>query len=275
MTSLIFNLLAENAMAIGIFPFGEPVNLVKQQDSTRKRVFILGVYASAVHAELKLPNGKTAVKALAVASEPYIFWRGDNAQDIISKIKIPQLIGELLPANEKYNGPSGKSLDNDILAPLFLSRDDAWLCDLVPYSCMNKGQEDAINRVYLDLASKHKLPLASTPKLPKILVDNQRAKEIEKEILDSGAEVLIPLGDQPIKWFIKRYDKNWNKLSDFGIKDDEYGKLHTVLIGNKSIKILPLAHPRQISKLGLHSNDWFEIHQRWINKAPKLPVSGN
>jgi len=35
---------------IGIFPFGEEVHKVEQKDRTPKNVFILGVYASAVHA---------------------------------------------------------------------------------------------------------------------------------------------------------------------------------------------------------------------------------
>jgi len=37
-------------MMIGIFPFGEEVHKVEQKDRSPKQVFILGVYASAVHA---------------------------------------------------------------------------------------------------------------------------------------------------------------------------------------------------------------------------------
>lgn len=35
---------------IGTFPFGEPVKAVTQTDRSEKDVFVLGVYASAVHA---------------------------------------------------------------------------------------------------------------------------------------------------------------------------------------------------------------------------------
>jgi len=38
---------------IGIFPFGEKVREVEQKDRSPKQVFILGVYASAVHAKWK------------------------------------------------------------------------------------------------------------------------------------------------------------------------------------------------------------------------------
>jgi hypothetical protein len=36
---------------IGIFPFGQPVLEIVQADRTPKCVFVLGVYASAVHAQ--------------------------------------------------------------------------------------------------------------------------------------------------------------------------------------------------------------------------------
>ena len=70
-------------MMIGRFPFGEKVRKVAQEDRTPKEVFVLGVYASAVHARWVDADGKTVVKALAVASEPYIFWRGEGAYVIL------------------------------------------------------------------------------------------------------------------------------------------------------------------------------------------------
>ena len=61
------------------FPFGTPITPVKQADTTPKRVFVLGVYASAVHARWVADDGKTIINALGVASEPEIFWRGEEA----------------------------------------------------------------------------------------------------------------------------------------------------------------------------------------------------
>ena len=132
---------------VGTFPFGEPVRLVEQENRSTKRVFVLGVYASAVHARwvgadgrpLGVPRGtpqakrsRQIVRALAVASEPYIFWRGDGAEEIVKGIRIPAEFGVLEVADRRMNGPSGIALDEGILAPLGVSRDDAWLCDLVP-----------------------------------------------------------------------------------------------------------------------------------------------
>ena len=72
------------------YPFGEIVQPLVQKDRTAKQVFVLGVYASAVHARWKKGN-KIVCQALAVASEPRIFWDGnpDEAKEIISKIHIP------------------------------------------------------------------------------------------------------------------------------------------------------------------------------------------
>ena len=78
------------------FPFGQIVRPLRQEDKTPKKVFVLGVYASAVHARWTKPGEQHPIcAALAVASEPRIFWDGniDEAREIISKINIPKELG--------------------------------------------------------------------------------------------------------------------------------------------------------------------------------------
>jgi hypothetical protein len=251
--------------SIGTFPFGQPVRIVEQTDRTPKRVFVLGVYASAVHAQWIGVNQKSIVTALAVASEPYIFWRGENAESIIQQITIPQQLGTLVPPQRRYNGPSGIALDDLILKPLGITRADAWLCDLVPHSCMNYPQRDAITRAYLPIAQKYGLPAPTVPPIPKVLANEERRDTILSEIDKANPNVLILLGDQPIRWFLSHYDKRWRRLKDFGEQSGTYGRLHSVKIDGKAMHILPLANPRQIAKLGLSSVAWFNLHQAWIN----------
>lgn len=76
------------------YPFGETVRPLVQIDRSPKKVFVLGVYASAVHAQWK-KDGKVLCHALAVASEPRIFWDGNpqEAADIIGRIHIPEGLG--------------------------------------------------------------------------------------------------------------------------------------------------------------------------------------
>lgn len=247
------------------FPFGQPVKKVVQTDRTPKTVFVLGVYASAVHAKWLGKNGKNIVQALAVASEPYIFWKGDYVEDIIKQIAIPPSLGKLIPADPKFNGPSGIALDELILKPLGLERGNAWLCDLVPYSCVNPSQKKAIERAYSPINKEFKLPEHTVPPVPFKLADNKRRKEISDEFLESKAKTLILLGDQPIKWFLHHYNNQWNKLSDFGY-EKHYGKLWPTKIDGMETSVLPLAHPRQIAKLGRSSAKWYNLHQEWLNK---------
>ena len=251
--------------SIGIFPFGQPVQNIVQTDRSSKNVFILGVYASAVHARWTNPNGNTLVNALAVASEPYIFWRGENANSIIEKIDIPPGVGKLVPANPALNGPSGNVLDSLILNPLGLKRDDVWLCDLVPHSCINPAQKKAIEREYSPLSSKYGLPYPSVPPLPNPITDEKRQREIEDELIESNATILILLGDLPIRWLLYIHDKRWKKLADF----ETYGQLHKTRIRERSIRILPLAHPRQIGRLGQSSLGWYKAHKEWIQSSSK------
>lgn len=258
-------------MTVGIFPFGQPVLDVVQKDRSTKKVFILGVYASAVHARWVNINGETLVNALAVASEPTIFWRGEHADSIIANILIPKKLGILLPARQDFNGPSGIALDNLILNPMGLDRQDAWLCDLVPHSCVNGSQSLALAREYNPLVDQYNLPIPSVPNLPKPLSNVARLQSILKEFIESKAKTLILLGDLPIRWFLSYFDNRWKKLSDFGLEKRSYGHLHDTRLGNLDIKVLAVAHPRQIAKLGRSSKFWYETHADWIeNDAYKL-----
>ena len=114
------------------FPFGMPIKRLIQKDRSRKRIFVLGVYASAVHARWQGSDGQTLVNALAVASEPEIFWRGEGAKAIIDSISLPEGAGRLIAADGSLNGPSGRTLDEMFLRPLGLDRSECWLCDLIP-----------------------------------------------------------------------------------------------------------------------------------------------
>ena len=243
---------------IGTFPSGQPIQIVKQTDCTpNKRVFVLGVYASAVHACWFCQNcKKPRITALAVASEPEIFWTGKGAAAIIAKIAPPNNTGCLEPADGKFNGPSGKTLDSDILAPLRISRADAWLCDLVPYSCMNPGQKKALKR--------EGLPIPDWPEVPDCLADDTRRDEIRAELTASTATILITLGDKPLQFFAAPLFGTKRRLADYGDDVERYGHLHPVQLGDRQIKLLPLAHPRQIGRLGIHSEKWAALHETWM-----------
>ena len=253
------------ASVSGTYPFGQPLRSVVQADRSPKRVFVLGVYSSAVHARWSSPSGKTLIAALAVASEPYIFWRGDGAEETISEIEVPHGAGKLAPAAAQLNGPSGQALDDAVLTPLGLTRDEAWLCDLVPHTCLNPRQKAALDREYVPRMGEFGLPAVTLPPVPKSFADDERRHEVFDELIESRAEIVILLGDEPIKHWLAHFDRRWRKLADF----PEYGRLHEAKLVGWKVHVLPLAHVRQIGALGAHSPKWFEAHQAWVQNTAK------
>ena len=247
-----------------LFPFGQELHPLVQQDKSPKKVFVLGVYASAVHARW-MCEGKVICQALAVASEPRIFWDGniEEAKSIIEKISIPAELGYLEPAGKQLNGPSAKVLDENILAPLGFTRADAWLCDCLPETRLNSSQVRALKEKYIPLIDKYSLNPVTIPTRPTTFCDDERSAEITKELMESEAELLVLLGDIPIAQYLKRVaDVPYSTLGEY-VDVYGYGTPSKVIIGEKSIDVLPLAHPRQIGALGAHSEKWFNMHKNW------------
>jgi hypothetical protein len=251
------------------FPFGQELRKVEQKDRSPKRAFVLGVYASAVHARWVDKDGNQVVSALAVASEPDIFWRGDHAETIISEIRIPEELGTLtVPRDSRMNGPSGRALDEKFLKPLGLNRDEVWLCDLLPYSRVNENQLKAIKDNYKqDLIRKYKLTPATIPPFDKKDLNSaSRRVEILQELEDSQAETLILLGDLPVYWFLRYFEKKYSQLAQFGKTPDTYGSVSLININGKLYKVIPLCHPRQADRLGASSTLWGQLHDLWVKE---------
>ena len=252
------------------YPFGQTVKALVQQDRTPKKVFVLGVYASAVHARWK-KDGKTVCTALAVASEPRIFWDGnlEEAKEIISKISIPEEVGTLEPAGRHLNGPSAKVLDEHILGTLGYYRKDAWLCDLLPETRLNSSQEKVITERYNPLIEQYGLNKVTIPERPSVFCDAQRCQEILSELKESQANLLILLGDIPIAQFLNVVaDVPYTSLQEY-VNLYGYGTATDVTIDSRKVKVFPLAHPRQIGALGAHSEKWNRLHQEWENNLMK------
>ncbi len=253
-----------------LFPFGKELHPLTQEDKSPKKVFVLGVYASAVHARWKR-NGKIVCQALAVASEPCIFWDGkeEKAKEIIDEIAIPLELGYLEPAGKQLNGPSAKVLDENILAPLGYSRADAWLCDCLPETRINSSQAKVIKDKYNPLIEKYGLNPVTIPNRPTIFCDKKRAEEITAELIESQADLLILLGDIPIAQYLKKVaDVPYSTLGEY-VDLFGYGKATDAAIYGKTIKVLPLAHPRQIGALGAHSEKWCLAHRKWESQVNK------
>lgn len=250
------------------FPFGQELHPLVQEDQSPKKVFVLGVYASAVHARWK-KDGQIICQALAVASEPRIFWDGnpDEAKAIIDSVKIPKELGILEPAGRQLNGPSAKVLDENILAPLGYTRKDAWLCDCLPETRINPSQARAIREKYNPLIEAYKLNPVTIPARPSAFCSKARSLEITQELMQSKAELLVLLGDIPIAQYLKNVtDVPYSTLGEY-VERYGYGNPMDATINGKKIRILPMAHPRQIGALGAHSEKWVLTHKKWEDQV--------
>lgn len=252
------------------FPFGQQLKEVNQTNRGHKDIFVLGVYSSAVHAKWLDHENKVVVQALAVDSEPYIFWRGDGVQDIIANIKLPEGLGKLVQANSNLNGPSGIALDRLYLDPLGCDRSNSWLCDLIPHSCLNPNQLNAIEKYYNPLIEEYDLPKVNIPQVPNVLASKERKKQILAEIMEANPKLIILLGDEPIRWFLTNYQSEYKVLKDFGYSPESYGRIHVFLVEGKQYNFLPLVHPRQAAGLGNHSKNLRQLHNYWIQTIAPL-----
>jgi len=249
-----------------IFPFGQTLHSVVQTDLSPKKVFVLGVYASAVHARWIDKDGKQVIAALAVASEPEIFWNGHDVHQQIAKIIIPEEAGKLVPAAQNLNGPSGRALDDLYLKPLGLNRSNTWLCDIIPETRLNPNQRNAIKRSYVQIKNKYNLPKVTIPKFRLSELDSEpRRKQILEELFNSKADTLILLGDLPINRFLNFFsEKIYDNLAAFGDTPDSYGMEHEIKLFGKIFRVIPLCHPRQAQRLGASSKHWYELHSQWV-----------
>ncbi len=246
------------------FPFGQKLHPLVQEDTSPKQVFVLGVYASAVHARWKR-DGKIICQALAVASEPRIFWDGDpeEARRIIDAIQIPPALGTLEPAGRQMNGPSAKVLEEHILAPLGYTRQEAWLCDCLPETRINPSQAKVLRQRYVPLMERYGLAPVTVPNRPAVFCDEKRSEEITQELMRSEAALLVLLGDIPIAQYLNRVAAvPYSSLGEY-VDLYGYGKVTQTTINGKPMQILPLAHPRQIGALGAHSERWHLAHKQW------------
>lgn len=267
---------ANDPQAPYLFPFGEPVRRVQQTDRSFKQAFVLGVYSSAVHAQWRREDGTVAVSALAVASEPSIFWRGDGdeAAEIVQRIAVPEGLGTLTPSS-RFNGASGRALDDHFLAPLGFDRSQAWLCDLLPESRSNPAQAAAIEREYAPLvrASGGRLAEVTIPVVSRPFVrDEARRAAIFDELVESGASTLVTLGDVPLAEFVRSFGGGPGVLSAYVETPRDYGQPRRIKLRGRSFELLPLVHPRQADRLGKASAGWTSLHKAWLDRC--LPTAG-
>jgi len=73
-------------------------------------------------------------------------------------------------------------------------------------------------------------------------------------------------GDLPFFWFLRFFDKRFQKLSQFRNTKETYGRSHPIRIDGKIYEVIPLCHPRQADRLGTSNIKWGQFHDYWIQQ---------
>jgi hypothetical protein len=235
------------------------------QKARNAKAFVVGVYASAVHAKW-IVDGKEVCKALAVASEPHSFWDGAGADRIIRGIEVPEEMGRLEPADLRFNGPSGGTLLDKYLHPLGLGVRDCWITDLHDRYYLSPGNAKAVERYErLRVSARARVPRADLPARPaRVKPDPDRMKRLRHEFEESGASLVITLGNEPLE---PLFGDSTRKLTRAA-----YGELETLKLFERNVTALRLCHPRQAGALGSSSSTWTATHADWIRRARRRAV---
>jgi hypothetical protein len=73
----------------------------------------------------------------------------------------------------------------------------------------------------------------------------------------------------PINQYLKHvYNIDFKNLREYTQKYG-YGTPYPVIIKNRKINVIPIAHPRQIGGLGMSSPFWFKEHKKWEESKAK------
>jgi len=136
-----------------------------------------------------------------------------------------------------------------------------------------RQQFDAITEDYAPFAARVGLPEANLPlrlseaKLAAYAVENRRA-HIRAEILESGAGILITLGEEPrfvIERIADRVSGRVTRRLTTGMAG--YEDAGSLVLDGREIEWWALKHP------GQRKAEWVTLHQRWIDRR-RVTVAG-
>jgi hypothetical protein len=236
-------------ITVGIFPFGAPVLPRPPSASTKRRVFILGAYTSALHVAWRPPEGRP-IKAMAVDNEPEPFWNGEGEKKYIARWKEAVGFrdgewGEVAGVGA-LNGSSGLWVDDNVLVPLKAERSDACITDCLDTYYSSTAGAHRIADTYEPFATRMGLPSARLAPHPTEfniadLTDRPRRDVLLRQLSDAEPDIVVTLGNAALRVFRAMAGKMgdiWKLRAD-----SSYGAEVLVSFDDRRLVWLPLAHP--------------------------------
>ena len=250
-----------NASA-GTFPFGQPLLARPGHGPTPAHLFLLGAYPSAVHIKWIPPNPLRAIKALAVDNEPTPFWDGtDEAESVgqwLANVGWMHDWGIVKPAG-RFNGSSGRDLEERYLARFDVKPRDAWITDCLDTYHMSVDVAARIADTYDVLRARLALPGVTLPAHPDESTIKSRAvghvDRLRTELLAVTPEILVTLGNAALITAARVLEipPPLVKLSHHPAK---YGRPVNVTLRGNTIAWYPLAHPAAPPAYRKTHNQW-------------------
>lgn len=257
--------------APGRYPFGSAVTARPPSAHAPRRVLVLGAYPSALHVRWRPPAGLgRVVRAVPVADEPTPFWDGADADrhvdawrrdigwnDEWGRVEVPA----------DLNGPSGTKVDELVLRPLHLSRDDTCITDCLDTYRASTGVMGALASVYDALAPQLELPrhdLQPHPGENQIVAEavNAHRDRLRGELRRCQPELVVTLGNAALRTLREVVDSAAGGPPAQGLIADGYPDSGDVVVDARRMQFLPLIHPGSPPV-------WQERHAAWIRAQSK------
>ena len=255
---------------MAIFPFGRPVLSMPARKARENGVFVLGAYPSALHVQWS-PVGVKPIKALPVDNEPAPFWTGDDEEECIQRWRLAvgwdPAWGTVSAPTQAYNGSSGRSLVGDILSPLRLSLNEAWVTDCLNEYHMSEGvrtrlREDigeALARINHSPSELRRHPSETT--ICRGAMRSHRER-IASELEQAGAPVAVTLGNAALRVFSEIVGRT--DVPRLVADANRYGDPIDIQFAGHRIRWYPVCHP------GQRDPDYRSAHRAWMAKVAGL-----
>ena len=251
------------------FIFGKPVLPARHSATSKRRVFLIGAYPSALHVRWFHPELHREVTAIAVDNEPEPFWTGIDEKKRIDaweeSVEWKATWGSVQPCGS-LNGSSGVWVRDRVLCPLRIRRNETWITDSLDFYCESVGARERTQTPEVQhILSKYSIPGPSLHEHPdentivSIARNEGHHARLRKELQTAQPELLITLGNAALRVIHEVLgDAGMTLPEKLSWDDRKYGdRFHASLGEGFEFDVLPLAHPAS-------PDSYQKAHDRWI-----------